>query len=75
MVRDFNQPVFLLLDRIVVDAESRSRLVDAIESGYREAGEVAQVGDVKIARRAVAVYFRSMHAALSQLIVLPKGGV
>lgn len=32
------------------------------------------VGDVKIARRAVAIYFRTMHAALSQLIVLPKGG-
>jgi hypothetical protein len=33
-----------------------------------------EVGDVKIARRAVAMYFRAMHAALSQLIVLPKGG-
>jgi excinuclease ABC subunit A len=38
---DFNRPVFILLDRIVVDAESRSRIVDAVESGYREAGEVA----------------------------------
>jgi excinuclease ABC subunit A len=38
---DFKRPVFILLDRIVVDAESRSRIVDAIESGYREAGEVA----------------------------------
>ena len=37
---DFNRPVFILLDRIVVDAESRSRIVDAVESGYREAGEV-----------------------------------
>ena len=37
---DFGKPVFLLLDRILVDAESRSRIVDAIESGYREAGEV-----------------------------------
>jgi excinuclease ABC subunit A len=37
---DFSKPVFLLLDRILVDAESRSRIVDAIESGYREAGEV-----------------------------------
>ena len=37
---DFNQPVFILLDRIVADAESRSRIVDAVESGYREAGEV-----------------------------------
>ena len=37
---DFGHPVFMLLDRIVVDTESRSRIVDAIESGYREAGEV-----------------------------------
>jgi excinuclease ABC subunit A len=37
---DFSKPVFILLDRIVVDAESRARIVDAIESGYREAGEV-----------------------------------
>ena len=37
---DFSKPVFILLDRIVVDADSRSRIVDAIESGYREAGEV-----------------------------------
>jgi hypothetical protein len=33
-----------------------------------------EVGDVKIARRAIAVFFRSMHGALSQLIELPKGG-
>jgi excinuclease ABC subunit A len=37
---DFKKPVYLLLDRIVVDRESRSRIVDAVESGYREAGEV-----------------------------------
>jgi excinuclease ABC subunit A len=37
---DFSKPVFILLDRILVEAESRSRIVDAIESGYREAGEV-----------------------------------
>ncbi len=37
---DFSEPVFILLDRIVVDAESGSRIVDAIESGYRESGEV-----------------------------------
>lgn len=33
-----------------------------------------EVGDVKMARRAVATYFGAMHAALSKLIVLPKGG-
>jgi len=32
------------------------------------------VGDLKMARRAVATYFGAMQAALSQLIVLPKGG-
>jgi hypothetical protein len=33
-----------------------------------------EVGDVKIARRAVAIFFRDMHRSLSQLISLPKGG-
>jgi excinuclease ABC subunit A len=37
---DFTLPVFVLLDRIVVDAENRSRIVDATEIAYREAGEV-----------------------------------
>jgi excinuclease ABC subunit A len=37
---NFAEPVFLLVDRLAVSAESRSRIVDAIESGYREAGEV-----------------------------------
>jgi excinuclease ABC subunit A len=37
---DFTLPVFVLLDRIVVDAESRARIVDAAEIAYREAGEV-----------------------------------
>ncbi len=37
---DFSKSVFILLDRIVVDADSRSRIVEAVESGYREAGEV-----------------------------------
>ena len=37
---DFAQPVYMLLDRIVVAPESRARIVDAVESGYREAGEV-----------------------------------
>jgi len=36
---DFTLPVFVLLDRIVVSAENRSRIVDAVETGYREAGE------------------------------------
>ncbi|HEY2859624.1 MAG TPA: excinuclease ABC subunit UvrA [Terracidiphilus sp.] len=37
---DFTLPVFALVDRIVVDAESRARVVDAAEIAYREAGEV-----------------------------------
>jgi excinuclease ABC subunit A len=37
---DFTLPVFVLLDRIVVSAESRPRIVDAVEIAYREAGEV-----------------------------------
>ncbi len=37
---DFGQPVFVLVDRLVVSAEGRSRVVDAIETAYRESGEV-----------------------------------
>src|SRR5437660_2289643 len=37
---DFSAPVFLLADRIVVAPNARTRIVDAIESSYREAGEV-----------------------------------
>jgi len=37
---DFTLPVFVLLDRIVVNAENRARIVDATEIAYREAGEV-----------------------------------
>ena len=37
---DLTMPVFVLLDRIVVNTEARSRIVDAIEVAYREAGEV-----------------------------------
>ncbi len=37
---DFSQPVFGLIDRIVVAPDQRSRIVDAIEIGYRESGEV-----------------------------------
>ncbi len=37
---DFEAPVFLLLDRIALAADIRARVVDAVESAYREAGEV-----------------------------------
>ncbi|MGA3212716.1 MAG: excinuclease ABC subunit A, partial [Terriglobales bacterium] len=37
---NFLEPVYVLVDRIVTSPEVRSRLVDAIETGFREAGEV-----------------------------------
>jgi excinuclease ABC subunit A len=37
---NFSLPVFILVDRIVVSAENRARIVDAAEIGYREAGEI-----------------------------------
>ncbi|MGD0480926.1 MAG: excinuclease ABC subunit UvrA [Terracidiphilus sp.] len=37
---DLGAPFFVLLDRIVVSAENRPRIVDAVETAYREAGEV-----------------------------------
>ncbi len=37
---DFTAPLFVLLDRIVVSADNRARIVDAAEIAYREAGEV-----------------------------------
>jgi excinuclease ABC subunit A len=37
---DFTQPVFVLVDRIAVSPDSRARIVDAAEIGYRESGEV-----------------------------------
>ena len=37
---NFSEPVFGLVDRLVVAADQRARIVDAVEIGYREAGEV-----------------------------------
>ena len=37
---DFSKPVCILVDRIVVGPDQRTRIVDAVEQGYREAGEV-----------------------------------
>jgi len=37
---NFSEPVFALVDRLAVSADARSRIVDAIEIGYREASEV-----------------------------------
>jgi excinuclease ABC subunit A len=37
---NFDQPVFILVDRLTVSPGARSRVVDAIETAYRESGEV-----------------------------------
>ena len=37
---DFTQPLYVLVDRIVVSPDSRARIVDAAEIGYRESGEI-----------------------------------
>ncbi len=37
---DFAQPIFVLIDRLAICPDIRSRIVDAIETGYRESGEV-----------------------------------
>ncbi len=37
---DFSRPIFVLADRLSLNPETRSRIVDAIETGYRESGEI-----------------------------------
>ena len=37
---NFAEPVLVLIDRIAISPEARARIVDAVEQGYREAGEV-----------------------------------
>jgi excinuclease ABC subunit A len=37
---DFAQSIFVLIDRLAISPDIRSRIVDAIETGYRESGEV-----------------------------------
>jgi excinuclease ABC subunit A len=37
---NFDEPVWILIDRISVSPDVRLRIVDAIEQGYRESGEV-----------------------------------
>jgi excinuclease ABC subunit A len=37
---NFDLPVFVLVDRLVVSAEARARIVDAAEISFRESGEV-----------------------------------
>jgi excinuclease ABC subunit A len=35
-----SRPIYVLVDRLALSSEIRARLVDAIETGYREAGEI-----------------------------------
>jgi excinuclease ABC subunit A len=37
---DFEKQIFVLIDRLAIGPEARARIVDAIETGYRESGEV-----------------------------------
>ena len=37
---DFSAPIFVLIDRLAIGPDVRTRIVDAIETGYRESGEV-----------------------------------
>ncbi len=37
---NFSQPIYVLVDRLALSPEIRARLVDAIETGYRESGEI-----------------------------------
>ncbi|HTC76350.1 MAG TPA: hypothetical protein VK684_12295, partial [Edaphobacter sp.] len=37
---DFTKPIFVLIDRLAITPDARARIVDAIETGYRESGEV-----------------------------------
>ncbi|MBV9342234.1 MAG: excinuclease ABC subunit UvrA, partial [Acidobacteria bacterium] len=37
---NFSQPVFVLLDRVAVSRDLRSRIVDSTEIGFRESGEI-----------------------------------
>lgn len=37
---DFSKPLFALVDRLAISAESRARIVDGMEIAFRESGEV-----------------------------------
>lgn len=37
---NFSEPIYVLVDRLSVSDDARSRIVDAIETGYRESGEI-----------------------------------
>ncbi|NUQ31132.1 MAG: excinuclease ABC subunit UvrA [Acidobacteriaceae bacterium] len=37
---DFTKPIYVLVDRLSVSSDVRARIVDAIETGYRESNEI-----------------------------------
>ena len=56
---DFSQPIFVLADRLALSPDVRSRLVDAIETGYREAGEIQFLTVSNTANQHAALRFSS----------------
>src|SRR5262249_17797937 len=56
---DFAKPLYVLADRIAVAPDQRSRIVDAVETGYREAGETV----FEVANRETATIGDSTGAA------------
>jgi excinuclease ABC subunit A len=63
---DFSQPVYALVDRLAVSADSRSRLVDSIELAYREGrGEaVIQFADGEAERLSFSERFECRRCGL-----------
>jgi len=71
---DFNavetRPIYVLADRLAISSDIRSRLVDAIETGYREAGEIVfrtvpreGEGDAEVMRFSAAFECSTCHRA------------
>ena len=67
---DFAQPIFVLIDRLSLSPDARSRIVDAIETGYRESGEVQfhtaprdGEGDPRVLRYSAAFECSTCHRA------------
>ena len=66
---DFARPIYVLVDRLALSAEVRSRLVDAIETGYREGGEIVfrtvprESEAIRVLRYSAAFECESCHRA------------
>src|ERR1039458_2763594 len=68
---DFSQPIFVLIDRLALSPGIRSRIVDAIETGYRESGEI-QFHTVP--RAVESVEERSVISTPPESVILSGGG-